>query len=402
VSLPAWLTDPGLEPLWSAARRQLARRQRSAEGVVSVTGLQPDARRAIGGLLGRPLTGARVRVDLSELDADLRRRAHPGGLLAVVEELAGQKVPGRRAEQDALAAGRAELLAAGRRRARASPALAEEPWLEGWLEQLARSGRLARWSVTVPVLVRALDVVEAVVTGTATSRVQLAAEQCGNAHALDDGTVAAALVLRALAARAGTPVPSTAAQRRAVWEGAGVLPDLVSATCLTLGLATWRPSVPVHLTAWDLRHARDEALGPPGRGVVVCENPRVLEAVAQEHGGHFPVVCTSGQPSLVAVQVLHALAAGGHPLLYHGDFDWPGLAIAQRLVRLVGVRPWLMTAEDYAAGADGDRPPLTGLPVDVDWDPALRPTMESRGVAVHEELVLPQLLAQLPGAAGGS
>ena len=90
---------------------------------------------------------------------------------------------------------------------------------------------------------------------------------------------------------------------------------------------------PVHITPWDL--ARSELVVAAGLVVLVCENPAVLEAAAQSCGGSVAVVCTSGMPSLVAMDLLRRLAGAGALLRYHGDFDWPGIAIANRLVAMV-------------------------------------------------------------------
>jgi uncharacterized protein (TIGR02679 family) len=192
----------------------------------------------------------------------------------------------------------------------------------------------------------------------------------------------------------------TTAERRGLWERFGVRVDLVSTTCLTLGLRGRGDSSvavrmalaadagdPVHLIAWDLR--RVELQAPDV--VLVCENPRVLEAVAERCGGGVAAVCTSGQPALVVLDVLHALA--GARLRYHGDFDWPGIGIANRLVAEVGVVPWRMGADQYLAALHGPRVPLLGTPIEPIWDRELGAAMRHHGMAVHEEAVLDDLLA---------
>ena len=127
--------------------------------------------------------------------------------------------------------------------------------------------------------------------------------------------------------------------------------------------------------------------------MLVCENPRIVEAFADSFRGGVSVVCTSGSPSLVTVDLLRSLKRGGAWLLYHGDFDWPGVDIANRLVAAAGVQPWMMTAGDYMAAATAEGLPLSGRAVEPLWDAELGAAMRTSGVAVHEEAVLDRLLA---------
>ena len=73
---------------------------------------------------------------------------------------------------------------------------------------------------------------------------------------------------------------------------------------------------------------------------------------------------------------------------------WSGIAIANDLVRRVGVRPWRMSAEDYLALPA--RLPLQGPRTEAAWDGELAAAMAHRGLAVHEEAALPGLLHSLP------
>jgi hypothetical protein len=82
-------------------------------------------------------------------------------------------------------------------------------------------------------------------------------------------------------------------------------------------------------------------------------------------------------------------------LRYHGDFDWPGIAIANRLVGRFRVCPWLMSTEDYEDGLQAGIPLLAGSPVEPAWDNDLDAAMRSQNRAVHEEAVLDQLLEVL-------
>jgi uncharacterized protein (TIGR02679 family) len=394
----SWVHDPALRRIWTVLRGRLEERGLRAEGRVVLTGLDWAERHAASALTGRPVTTARCTVDLAALDSALTGRSGLGGLHAVLEAVTGAPLRDRPAERTRRADDREAPFALAR------DLLPDAPWREEWLDGVRRAG----------LLTRSRDAAAAVRTAVAVlarlgqpgggsgdrSRTELAAAVAGHAHALDEGRTVTALVLRALAARRGEPPPTGPAARRELWEWAGVQVDAVSTTCLTVGLrGTGGPTArrlalatdvgdPVHLTGWDLRRL---TLTAPER-VLVCENPRVLEAVAERHGARHPVVCTSGRPTLVVLDVLDALA--GAELRYHGDFDWPGIAIANRLVADAGVRPWRMRSADYESAA-GPGLPLIGDPVEPVWDAELGAAMRHHGVAVHEEAVLPVLLDAL-------
>jgi uncharacterized protein (TIGR02679 family) len=242
-------------------------------------------------------------------------------------------------------------------------------------------------------------------------RGELAAEATGSAHGLDDGTWLARVVQRGIALADGTPFPDDAAGRRDLWRSAGVSPDEVSSTVLTYGLRPlaggWREQAlrdraahgaETHLTLRDLR-----ALNPapaPGTRVHLCENPRVLEAAAAARCTGT-LVCTSGSAGTVVLTLLDALAAGSCRFAYHGDFDWPGLALGNRMISRYDARPWRFGTEDYehlvarSRSRQVPRLPLAGPPVVAHWDPDLMPAMSALGIALHEEAVLDLLVADL-------
>jgi uncharacterized protein (TIGR02679 family) len=382
------MEDPALSRIWTVLRERLEARGRCAEGRVVLTGLSRPERHAASALVGWPVTKDRLTIDLATLDTWLAERSGVGGLVAVVEVATGAPVVDRPALRAHRVAEREAPLELAR------TLLPEAPWREAWLDGVRRAGLLSRTSdPEQAVRVAATTLVR---LPSSTSRTELATAVAGHAHALDEGTAAAALVLRALAARSGEPPPTTTAQRRDLWERFGVRVDQVSTTCLTLGLrgaarlnTAADAGDPIHLTAWDLRRCTPT----PPVSVLVCENPRVLEAVAERFGGRLPVVCTSGSPALVVLDVLHGLACA--ELHYHGDFDWPGIAIANRLIAEVGVVPWQMGPDDYTTAVAPSGIPLTGTSVEPSWDPELGAAMRHHGVAVHEEAVLPTLLDRL-------
>lgn len=370
--LPEWLADPGLARLWSLVHERLEQRGEAWRGRATLTVASEQERRAVSSLLGRPLRTARVTIDVAALDG---LTTNAGGIVAVVTSAVGP-ITDRRTERQRRARERELPVEAARELVR------HQPWADEWLAFVRRAAPEPRHAHQAGMLLsRLLDEHEPV------ARQDLAAGTCGDAHALDDRAVLSTLVLRGLALALGQLPAEHARARRELWAVAGVRLDSVSVTALTLSLPGLEEGRPRHLTGRDL-----DLLRPAPTMVLVCENPRVLEAVADERPDQA-VVCAGGNPNLVVLDVLRLLHAGGAELRYHGDFDWPGLAIADRLIAAVGVRPWMMGAQDYLA-AEGSLP-LKGRPHEASWDGLLSEAMSRRGVAVHEEAVLQHVLAAL-------
>jgi uncharacterized protein (TIGR02679 family) len=132
-----------------------------------------------------------------------------------------------------------------------------------------------------------------------------------------------------------------------------------------------------------------------GNGTVgVCENPTVLAAAAARLGAaSAPLVCTEGQPRTACRLLLDRLVACGLTLAYHGDFDWPGIRIANLIYRRHGFKAWRFSAADYRS--ESGSLPLAGAPVETLWDADLTAAMIEAGHAIHEEQVLEILLRDL-------
>ena len=398
----------GLRRLWVVAAERLQRNGLDPRGRVVLAGLDRDERHAIAGLLGRPVPDDRVTLDLGALDRRLRESGG-SGLVATVERMHGPLVD-RTGQRQARVDARARVWLAGRE-ALAAAGLAGAWWVEAWLDDVRRAGALGRLAPEraaseLTTAVSCAGELPVVRGEPVCARGDLASRVAGSAHALDDGTVLASLVLRAAAAMSRTDYPTTAAGRRAMWRAVGVLTDEVSTTALTMGLRTvgsdsWLDDRTAarwesHLTGRDLRRIALRA--PPV--VFVCENPRVLEA-ALDGGSPAAVVCTQGQPSVVVTTLLRMLRDGGATLRYHGDFDWPGITIANGLMAGHGCEPWQLAAADYEAALARlaamvrELPALGAPPVVASWDAELSAAMTRAGRAVHEELVLDELLDDL-------
>ena len=89
---------------------------------------------------------------------------------------------------------------------------------------------------------------------------------------------------------------------------------------------------------------------------------------------------------------------------YHGDFDWPGIAIARRVLG-AGAEPWLMGVADYLAAIERvsveQRQPLAGPRVTTPWAPDLAATMAAANVALHEETIVDVLTGDLQQQSSG-
>jgi uncharacterized protein (TIGR02679 family) len=285
---------------------------------------------------------------------------------------------------------------------------------------------------------------------------QLAADELGDAHALDVGRPVATLVLRALSleqstVRAGcessgsesdsrqevraVPQSDSPPRRgdaehsaghgeamhfagrgepdgeraREQWARLGITVNELAAPALCLNLSATGDTVaacvaraaaargePLHLTlrmllrdppAWDVA----------GRRVYVCENPSILSIAADRLGARCePLVCTNGMPAAAQQTLLRQLVASGASLAYHGDFDWPGIRIANFVMRELGASPWRFSARDYLAACVGFAGALPDEGrIEALWDGTLSAEMRRQGKAVHEEAVVDSLVGDL-------
>jgi uncharacterized protein (TIGR02679 family) len=417
-TLPAetrdWLTRPGLDRLWEATRKRLESNGLHATGTLRITKIDTQERTALSQLLGKALTSDTVTIRLDALDSRLRASAAGLGLVETLRAI-GPPLTDRRAVRASAVARRELVWSAGADSLEASP-LKTETWARQWYDGLRRVGipggiapeAAAR---TLQQAVQVLALLLGPERSGTRGRGELAAEVTGSAHGLDDGTWLARLVQRGIALAHESDLPDNAAGRRALWRLAAVTPDEVSSTVLAYGLRPlgdgWRERAlrertlhhaETHLTLRDV-HDLDLTL-PSGTVVRICENPRVVEAAA-DAGCSQPLVCTSGSAATVVLTLLDALAADDCHFAYHGDFDWPGIALANRIIRRYDASPWRLSAEDYEQLATRTQAqgvpqlPLAGEPVTANWDPGLAPAMTGLGIALHEEATLDLLVADL-------
>jgi len=405
--MPNRYDGPEFRRLLERARRSLERTGGDLSGSVSLSHPDDAERKAIIGITGqyRDMRTDRIAVRLADLDHAVRETTGRGLPELLTER--GGPLRNRPAERSALAGARDAVI----REAEASPLHLSCAWYRDWLAEIGRDGTLtklinqgeqARLGQAVRVLEYLVRRQDAPVLLPA-----LAADVTGDTKALNHGTLLSTLVLRALAIKTGTGRPATAGERRDLWEANDVVIDDLASRVLVLnlpaegaGLAEWlagaaRHGVPFYVTLHQLMTL---PLMIRGAVVHVCENPAVLRHAAAELGaGSAPLLCTEGRPSAAFHQLAGAVISGGGELRYHGDFDWPGLAIASAVMRRHGAGPWRFGARDYLAGIreDAEHVLLSGTPQPTPWDPELGPAMVRTGRVLFEESVADDLIEDL-------
>jgi len=384
---------------------------RPLTGTVTLPAATQEQRRAVERLTGRVArSGTSLSVSLTEVDRILRDSdTAPGGLTEAVTRLTGPLRDLGRERADLAAAWSVAFTSL-------DAAVDGRDELAQWREWLDATGVVRRLAPE-PGQARLLLAQVAAVLRQLPSRGipigRLAAECCGDAHALDDGRPVGTLVLSAVRALAGLPFAAHpgADSRRAAWAAVGVHLDELSSLVLCLGLpgdahtplgrmlASCREAgQPMVLTLRQLR-CHDEPL--PATRVRICENPVVIAAAADELGaGCEPLVCVGGQPSAAAWRLLELLAVGGAEFSYHGDFDWGGVRIAGAVRQRVDWRPWWYGHQAYEAAVSAAHPlrplaALVGEPTATPWDPQLASAMRDCDVRIEEELTLDTLLPDL-------
>jgi uncharacterized protein (TIGR02679 family) len=383
---------------------------RNADGqatTLRVVGLSPHEYDVLASLMGKkPRFSNSMLVDIDLIDAALHRAGLAASLRDALEHLDGPIVhaPAVRAEARARWA---DVAASARHGDLAG--LLHTPLGLGLLK------RLARQDPTVGVRLR--ERAEAVLMrlpASGRSRAQLAAQTLGDAHALDVGEATASLVLaawrqreeRSMRADAEDAFDTPSNERiRDVWARAGVLINELARPALLLNLPMADGAHPLS-PAGEPGYASLRMLlrSPPhwavrGREVYVCENPNFVAIAADQLGRHCaPLVCTDGMPAAAQRALLGQIVQAGGQLLYHGDFDWAGVQIANHVMRAYGARPWRFSSADYETAVEEharSEHRLEGPVVEALWDAALAPAMQEHGLAFAEEGLSDELVGDL-------
>lgn len=399
VRLQGLLGGAALGPLRQRLRRayELAL-PGSDPATLQLSKLAPHEAELLQSLTGRrPRSAAAMQLDLAQVDEQLRAAGLAADLRQALELLDGTIVP--------RAAERAAALAAWS----ALAATAPHPALQAWLAQASGLGLLKRLAggdaSTGRDICQGAARVLAALPAHGQPRAALAALHLGDAHSLDEGQPTATLVLAVL--RHATPGGDDE-DSRSLWAAQGVAVNELARPALSLNLPlldAGSPGLrgePGEPSYWPLRRLlrRPPPWQVAGRTVLVCENPNLLAMAADALGSRCaPLVCTEGMPGAAQRVLLQQLTGHGAVLRYHGDFDWPGIRIANHLLRSFGVQPWRFGAADYRAAVSGlPFVPLAGAPVAPAWDAELGAAMNQLQSAVAEEALFMELLPELQTA----
>lgn len=378
----------------------------SFTGTLTLSSLTVAEQRAISDLTGQAFGSRRASIDLAAFDQLIRDTRRFESLLQLVEEAAGGPIENKLATRQQHSAQWKQLWEWAETRAAQTPGrkhCLNELRQTGWLKARSRRDHKAAKQM----LRTAFDLLDKLPADGIPLSV-FAATHLHDAHALDLNHDLGRLVCRAIAAAHDLPAPKKRSDLRRTWELAGIVPDELSATVLTLNLPVLGESLsdemlrahaklgePCRLT---FRHLRLHAptIQPPGDApLFVCENPSIVAAAAERSGSLCqPLICVEGQPNLTAWKLLSMASATGWQLTYHGDFDWGGIRIANQIYRQYGFVPWRYDVPHYTKVTRKQRqlvPPVA----EALWDPGLSRAMESDGRALEEEQVLDQLLADL-------
>ncbi len=414
------LGGDALAPLRLRLRRYFERIGPDASAsTLRLDGLAPAAHQALCQMTGRPARPAcSMTLDIHQLDTALRAAGLANSLRDALEHLDGPILDKTRQ--------RLQLQA---RWAAATDAVDACPLLRDWLNTPPAPPllkRLSRAPENAMPLLNAADSVLRALPAQGQPRSQLAASLLGDAHALDAGRPVATLVLAAWRhyerqhptnhETRENPEDAPKAEgveerQRDIWARAGILVNELARPALFLNLpvatsqgALGHPGEPSYISLRQLLRA-SPIWSVADRIVHVCENPNFLAIAADQLGANCaPLVCTDGMPSAAQRILLDQLQAAGAKLLYHGDFDWPGIGIANFVIRTWNANPWRMSTQEYEAAASSTarvRHQLGAIPVNADWDIHLATVMQNRGTAIAEEAIATILIEDLriPGPA---
>lgn len=356
-------------PAFSNLMQQMTERYRGLGrigGSVKLTNPSPETLRAIGGVLGKDLTGKKeVTVSLTKFDQAIQETRFAGvTLYDILNHLAGGNLTTKSEEYQQEIEDRKDKLFQLQDK---YPHKNVQDFLSDILDQDTRTHPLITRAYSRPTFWEEFEDVLRAISQLPTDNHQdfqrlpiWATKITGDPHAFDANTNRGKLLLAALEFLYTYHNPDTD-----IPEGYDLLEhfcivrdDLLNfVTCVGLIAETEDGPHPVWVEAANnntvmnvpLRElAKITKIYPKqGNKVYVLENPGVFSAIADALPGTPPLVCIHGQPRTATWMLLDRITKETE-ILYSGDFDPEGILIAQRICqRYRNAKPWRYTVEDY-------------------------------------------------------
>lgn len=358
---------------------------------IQVSKLNQTERAALASLVGRKGgVATSITIDVAEVDRALSDAGVALSLRAALERLDGPIVH-RETELSRIRDSWASVLAD-----------CSHTDLIAYLSSPLHFGVLKRVSGNRPdlasVICRQAEAILVRLPAAGIPRAQMAAELLGDAHGLDGARPVATLTLAVLRNRSS----ADAGDDRETWASVGILVNELARPALFMNVPC--SGLPVSPGEPQYASLRLLARRPPhwavaGKAVLVCENPNLVAILADRLGTACPpVVCVDGHLGAAQRAILKQLRTSGADLRYHGDYDWPGISIANNVITKYGAVPWHFSAADYVAAAESNpqlAAPLNGRPVLASWDEDLTAAMTRTGIKIEEEAIAERIIALL-------
>jgi uncharacterized protein (TIGR02679 family) len=355
---------------------------------IQVGKLNQTERAALASLVGRKGgVATSITIDVTEIDRALANAGIAPSLRAALELLDGPIVH-RETELSKIRDSWASVLAG-----------CTHTDLIAYLSSPLNFGVLKRLSGNQPdfasAICRQTEGVLGRLPATGVPRAQLAAELLGDAHGLDSARPVATLILAVLRSRSSTDTDDD----RDTWAAAGILVNELARPAMFMNVPY--SGAPAPLGEPQYASLRLLARRPPdwvvaGKPILVCENPNLVAILADRLGTACPaVVCVDGHLGAAQRTILKQLKASGADLRYHGDYDWPGISIANNVIAKYDAVPWHFSAADYVAATESTPQlavPLSGRPVVASWDADLTAAMTKIGIKIEEEAIAARIL----------
>jgi uncharacterized protein (TIGR02679 family) len=356
-------------PAFSNLMQQMIERYRGLGrigGSVKLTNPSPETLKAVGGVLGKDLTGKKeVTVSLTTFDQAIQETRFAGvTLFEILNHLAGGNLTTKSEESQQEIEARSQLLAKLQDKYLHQNV---QEFLSDVLDQDTRTHPLIKRAHSRPTFCEEFEDVLSAISQLPTDNHQdfqrlpiWATKITGDPHAFDANTNRGKLLLAALEFLYTYHNPDTdVPEGYDLLEQFGIVRDDLLNFVTCVGLIAETENGP-H-SVWVEAAKNNTVMNVPLRElakitkiypkhnnkVYVLENPGVFSAIADAIPDAPPLVCIHGQPRTATWMLLERITKEIE-ILYSGDFDPEGILIAQRICqRYQNARPWRYTVEDY-------------------------------------------------------